>query len=72
MIWKQLIGGVNFVMVFFYGNYDNYLAKKNITKKTKQRIRTNNSKNIGKIKIEFGQMKRLCTFTLLGKLAVLH
>jgi len=47
-------------------------CQKKYHKKTKQRIRTNNSKNKGKIKIEFGQMKRLCTFTLLGKGAILH
>ena len=47
-------------------------CQKKYHKKTKQRIRTNNSKNKGKIKIEFGQIKRLCTFTLLGKGAILH
>ena len=47
-------------------------CQKKYHKKTKQINRTNNSKNKGKIKIEFGQMKRLCTFTLLGKMAILH
>jgi len=53
MIWKQLIGGVNFVMVFLFMilNYDNYLAKKNIIKKPNRLIELITQKIKGKLRL---------------------